>query len=82
MNSRKRAAYKENLTREGVEVDGGLTARRASRMSELCSLLLMPLSLWCEEKEGGGALALMGLNWTGGGAHETFDKNTWSTCTV
>ena len=82
MNSRKRAAYKENLTREGVEMAGGLTARRASRMSELCSLLLMPLSLWCEEKEGGGAPALMGLNWTGGGAHETSDKNTWSTCTV
>ena len=36
MNSRKRAAYKENLTREGVEVDGGLTARKASRVSELC----------------------------------------------
>ena len=47
MNSRKRAAYKENLTREGVEVDGGLTARKASRVSELCTrpLLLMPLSL-------------------------------------
>ena len=54
MNSRKRAAYKENLTREGVEVEGGLTARKFSRMSELCSLLLMPLSLWCEEEEGGG----------------------------
>ena len=68
MNSRKRAAYKENLTREGVEVDGGLTARRATRMSELCSLLLMPLSLWCEEKEGGGgAPALMGLTGQGEG---------------
>ena len=29
----------------------------------------MPLSLWCEEG-GGGALAIMGLKWTGGGAHE------------
>ena len=77
MNSRKRAAYKENLTREGVEVDGGLTARKASRMSELCTLLLMPLSLWCEER-GGAALAIMGLKWTGGGVRETFDKHTWS----
>ena len=37
MNSSKRAAYKENLMREGLEVDGGLTARRASQISELCT---------------------------------------------
>ena len=29
-------------------------------------------------KGGGAALAIMGLEWTGGGAHETFDKHTWS----
>ena len=61
-SGRKRAAYKENLTREGVEVEGGLTARKFSRMSELCSLLLMPLSLWCEEEEGGGGASSNGIN--------------------
>ena len=64
---------------EGGE-GGGLTARMAS-------LTIWTLNMaapshtscpWCEER-GGAALAIMGLEWTGGGAHETFDNHTWST---
>ena len=82
-NSRKRAAYKENLMREGVEGEGADRQKgQPEYPNSACDRSFSCLCPCGVRKRGGAALAIMGLKWTGGGARETFDKNTWSTCTV
>ena len=80
--SRKELLIRKNLMSEGGE--GGadrqngqpdyLDSEHGRSFSYLLSLV------W--GNGGGAALAIMGLEWTGGGAHETFDKHTWSIWTV
>ena len=59
------------------EGGGGVTARMASLTIHMLTAPSHTSCPWCEER-GGAALAIMGLEWTGGGAHETFDNHTWS----
>ena len=61
------------------ERGGGLTARRASLIFRTLHMTAPSHTSASGVRKGGGAaLAIMGLEWTGGGAHETFDKHTWS----